>query len=139
MAANTSPIFGANAKTQGTQFANADGTTAKTIYTAGTNGSRILSVNAVTTDTAVNDVALSVQVGGSGTSYPVGAVAVAAGSGNNANPPTASVELLLGASIAGLLADGSLQLGANDTLQAAVLAAVTSGKTLTLFVQASDF
>ncbi len=138
MAANTSPIFGANAKTQGTQFANADGTTAKTIYTAGANGSRILSVNAVTTDTAVNDVALSVQVGGSGTSYPIGAVAVAAGSGNNANPPTASVELL-GTQIAGLLADGSLQLGAGDTLQAAVLAAVTTATTLTLFVQASDF
>jgi len=110
-----------------------------TIYTAGSNGARVLAVNAQTSDTSVNDVALYVQVGGSGTAYPLGAVAVTALAGLNANPPTAAISLLAAAQIPTLLADGSLQLGAGDTLQAAVLAAVTAAKTLTIFVQAIDY
>ena len=72
MAAGTSPIFGQNVKTQVTTFVNADGTTKKTIYTAGANGSRILAIAATTSDTAANDVNLYVQSGGAGTVANVG-------------------------------------------------------------------
>ena len=58
MAANTSPIFGLTPKTQATAFIPATGTTVTAIYTAGSNGARVLGIGAVTSDTAPNDVNL---------------------------------------------------------------------------------
>lgn len=139
MPANTLPIFVLTPKTQGTQFVNADGTSNKTLYTAGANGSVILGIVATTTDTAANNVELYVQVGGAGTAWPIGGKQVPAASGSLANPPTAAVNLLDGGQIPTLLPDGTLQLGAGDVVQASVLAAVTAAKALTIWVQAGDY
>ncbi len=139
MPANTSPIFGLTPKTQGTQFVLADSTGAKTIYTAGASGSRILSIFAQTSDTAVNNVGLNIQVAGSGTAFPIGGKQVTALAGLLASPPTADINLLDPTQLLGLLPDGSLQLGALDVLSAQVLAAVTTNKTLTIVVIAIDY
>lgn len=141
MAANTSPVFVASVKTGGVQFANADGTTLKTLYTAGANGSRIASIFVSTTDTSANNIGLYIQVGGAGTAYPIGAISAAALSGalNGATAPVAGINLLTLSSIPALQSDGSLLLGAADVLQASVGAAVTAAKTLTLVVQGGDY
>ncbi len=139
MAANTSPIFILTPKTAGTNFTNATGTTKTTIYTAGSNGARLLSINAVTSDTFANDVNLFIQPGGSGTVYNIGGKTVAAQAGDLVVSTTPSVNLLDPSQVSGILADGTIQLGASDVVQAAVVAAVTSGKTLSIVVQAGDY
>lgn len=140
MAAGTSPIFYAAPKTAAVQITNADGTTHKTLLTAGVNGSLVLGIAATTTDTTANDVGLYVQIGGSGTEYPIGGKRVAAGSGDaTAANPTAAVQVLDVGQLPFLLPDGSLQLGAGDTLRVAVQAAVTAGKTVTLLAQYGDY
>lgn len=138
MAANTSPIFGLTPKTNAVTFVNADGTTAKTLVTAGASGCRVLSINAITDDTAANDVVLSIQLLGAGSAYGLGGKRVPIASGTGANPTT-SVQILDPAQIAGLLADGSLQLAGTDLLKVAPVAAVTAAKTLTIVVQFIDY
>lgn len=139
MAANTSPIFGLTPKTQGTLFQPADTTTVKAIYTAGSNGARVLSVNAVTDDTAANDVNLYIKVGGAGSFYNIGGKRVAIASGNVVASTIPSVNLLDPTQIPSILSDGSIQLGASDVLGAGVVATVTTAKTLTIVVQAIDY
>jgi hypothetical protein len=139
MTANTAPIFGLTPKVQGTDFTNATGTTVTTIYTAGSNGCRILGINAVTDDTSANDVNLYIQVGGTGTNFNIGGKRVAIASGKVVASTIASVQLLDTGQITSLLADGTLQLGAGDVLKAGVVAAVTSAKTLSIVVQAIDY
>lgn len=140
MAANTAPIFYATPKTAAVQVANADGTTKKTLLTAGANGCIVLGIEATTTDTALNDVGLYVQIGGAGTAYPIGGkrVALSSGDATIANP-SAAVSLLDSGQMPFLLPDGSLQLGAGDVLQVAVQTAVTAAKTLTVFAQYGDY
>lgn len=139
MVANTSPIFGATPQTTGTQFTNATSTTVTTICTAGANGSIVESVIAVTSDSAANDCNLYIQHGGSGTTFNIGGKRVPAGSGDVVASTTPAVQLLDPAQIAGLLADGTLKLGANDKLAMGVVAAVTTAKTLTITVLSTDF
>lgn len=140
MTANTTgPIWGLTPKTTGTNFTNATGTTVTTICTAGANGARVLTVNATTSDTAANDVNLYVQPGGSGTAFNIGGKRVAIASGNVVASTIPSTNLLDATQIPSLLSDGSLQLAAGDVLQAGVVAAVTSAKTLTIVVQSTDY
>jgi hypothetical protein len=140
MAANTSAIFPALYKTTGANLTNATGAGTKvTICTAGANGARILSINAVTSDTADNDVNLFIQPGGSGTVYNIGGKTVPAGSGDLVASTTPSVDVLDPSQIAGILGDGTLVLGAGDVLQAATVAIVTSGKTLSLITESGDY
>ncbi len=127
------------AKTTGTNFTNATGTTKTTIYTAGASGARLLSINAVTSDTFPNDVNLFIQPGGSGTVYNIGGKTVDAQAGDLVASTIPSVNLLDPSQISGILSDGTIQLAASDVVQAAVVAAVTSGKTLTIVVQGSDY
>ena len=139
MAAGTNPIFGQTPKTQGTIIAPADTTVPKAIYTAGANGAIILGINAVTTDTAPNDVNLYVLVGGTGTAQNIGGKRVPALAGMVAASTTPSTQLLDRTQIPSLLPDGTLQLGAGDVLQAGCVATVTTAKALTVLVQALDY
>lgn len=140
MPANTTgPIWGLTPKTQGTVIQPADTTTPKAIYTAGANGARVIGINAVTDDTAANDVNLYVQVAGAGSNYNIGGKRVAIASGNVVASTIPSVSLLDAAQIPSILADGSIQLGASDVLKAGVVATVTAAKTLTIVVQATDY
>jgi hypothetical protein len=140
MAANTSPIFIGTPITTGANLTNATGAGTKvTICTAGSNGARILSINAVTSDTADNDVNLFIQPGGSGTVYNIGGKTVAAGSGDLVASTTPSVNLLDPSQVSGILPDGTIQLAASDVLQAATVAIVTSGKTLSIVTFSGNY
>ena len=137
------PIWGLTPKTSVVTFVNADGTTKKTLVTAGANGCRVLSISATTSDTAANDVNLYVQALGAGTIGNIGGKRVPLASGDVVASTVAGVNLLDTGQMPFLLPDGSLQLagggGGTDLLQAGVVAAVTAGKTLTLVTQYTDY
>lgn len=140
MAANTSPIFGLTPKTTGTNFVNATGAgTKQTICTAGANGARVLAIGATTSDTAANDVNLFLQPGGSGTVYNIGGKRVPIAAGDAVASTIPATQLLDPTQLPFLLSDGSLELGPSDVLQAATVAVVTSGKTLSILVQSIDY
>ena len=141
MAANTTgPIWGLVPKTTGVNFVNATGAGVKqTICTAGANGARVIGIGATTSDTAANDVNLFVQPGGSGTVYNIGGKRVPLASGDLVASTVAATQLLDTGQMPFLLPDGSLQLGPNDVLQAATVAAVTAAKTLSIVTQSTDY
>lgn len=135
MAANTQPIFVASMNNKGVTFVNADGTTTKDVFVAGSNGSRVASVAATTTDTSANLVHIYLYDGT--TAYQVGEVTVAAASGTDGS--TAAVNLLSLSMNPWLNSDGSITLPSGWKLQASVNAAVTSAKTLTLVSIGADY
>lgn len=79
MAANVDPIFGAVVHSGGAQFVNADGTTKKTLFTAGTNGSRIDSISACSNDSAA--VEMGVYLNDGTTDHYLGNIHLAVGAG----------------------------------------------------------
>jgi hypothetical protein len=91
MTANTSPIFGLTPISTPVTIVPGDTTTAKTLYTAGANGGRLLSCSVASDDTSAVRVNVSVTV--SATSYVVGQVTVPIGAGTGTTD-TASVNLL---------------------------------------------
>lgn len=130
MAANTSPIFPLTPKTNPVTVVNADGTTKKTLLTAGTNGTKIDAIKVVSDDTAT--VTLSFYLTKGGTDYLIGTVAVTAGTGITAGTsPAEALEYLN---------DGyALALEAGVIVKVAASASVTSGKTVTIVAHAGDF
>lgn len=130
MAANTSPIFPLTPKTSTVTLVNADGTTKKTLITAGANGSKIDAVKILSDDTAT--VTLSFYLNKGGTDYLVGTVSVTAGTGITAGTsPAEALEYVN---------DGyALALEAGIVLKVAASASVTSGKTVTVVAHAGDF
>lgn len=130
MAANTSPIFPLTPKTSPVTVVNADGTTKKTLITAGANGTKIDAIKILSDDTTT--VTLSFYLTKSGTDYLVGTVAVTAGTG--VTPGTSPAEALE------YLNDGyALALEAGVIVKVAVAVSVTSGKTVTVVAHAGDF
>jgi hypothetical protein len=122
------------------QIANADGQNQKTVYTAGASGSKVSSLIAVSTDTSARDVQISITNGG--TSFPLGTVTVALGSGNSGTAN--SVNLLDPTKLVGVAldADGNpyILLVSGDTLTVSALTTVTSGKLITVIAaSAGDF
>lgn len=123
-------------------IANADGTSKKTIFTAGSNDSIIRSFNITSTDTSARIVLLYVNVGGSGTDRCIGAVNVPALSGTDG--ATAAVDALRTTLMTFFEADAFgncvCYLKAGSLLKAALSAsAVTSGKTIDMFGSGGDF
>lgn len=111
---------------------NADGTNWVTIYTAPADDATIKSLSCVCNDTAARDIRLGLEI--DSTVYQFGTVNVPIGSGTNGTAP--AVDLLSPAALPMLPADRNgkriLTLPGGTVLKAAALAAVTSGKTLTI-------
>jgi citrate lyase beta subunit len=130
MAAGTSPIFETVVKNAGAHIAPADTTTKKTVYTGGTNGSRIDALMVSSTDTAAVTLMWYITVGG--TDYHIGDTVIAIGSGyTTVNRPdaiaTLSPTLLF------------LVLGYGDVLKVAALATVTTAKQVDIVAQLGDY
>jgi hypothetical protein len=137
---NTTPTVVKQPQNGKVQIANADGQTQKTVYTGGSNGSKITSLIAVSSDTSGRDVQISISNGG--TSYPIGTVSVPAGAGNSS--AANSVNLLNATNLPGLAFDSDgnpyIHLISGDTLTVAALSTVTSGKLITVTAAtAGDF
>src|SRR5437764_13486004 len=130
MAGTPTPILPQAVKNGKVQIVNADGSNQKTVYAAATNGSKVTSLIAVSSDTSARDVQISITNGG--TSFPLGTVAVAAGSGNSST--TKSANLLDPTVLQGLATDSDgnpyIHLVSGDTLTVSALSTVTSGKTI---------
>jgi hypothetical protein len=111
-------------------FVNADGTTAKSLYTAGANGSIVVSISACSSDTSA--VNMQVFANNGSTNYLIGTVNIPASSG--ANGTANSVALLNTTAMPHAKLDSSgnptIQLPSGWSLQVAPLANVTSAKTV---------
>jgi hypothetical protein len=140
MAVTSTPVFPQTPKNGKVQIVNADAQAQKTIYTGGSNGSKINGLIAVSTDTSDRDVQISITR--SGTSYPLGTVTVVAGSGNSGS--VASVNMFSVLKLVGLPLDSDgnpaiLLLDASDALTASALTTVTAAKAITLTAFGADF
>lgn len=137
--ANLTPTFPKQPQTNRVQIAPADTTTQKTVYTAGSNGSKIVSIIATSTDTSARNITVSITNGG--TSYPLGTIAVAITAGTVAGTP--AVNLLDSTVIVGIPFDSDgnpfLYLISGDTLTVNSGTTVTTAKAITVHAIASDF
>ncbi|MES2210951.1 MAG: hypothetical protein V4515_12335 [Chloroflexota bacterium] len=130
------PIFIGTVKTASQTFVNADGTTVKTLYTAGASGGKVQFANATSDDTVARIIRLYVQRGGAGSDFLLGSKTIAIGAGTAA---AASVNLLDAAQVPGILEDGTIILGPSDVLRGSMEVAVTAAKTITILTQGGDF
>jgi hypothetical protein len=126
MAVTSTPALVQNPKITPQSFVNSDGTTKKTIATGGSNGSKLVSLIATSTDTGTRILQLFLTR--SAVNYLLGSTLIAIGAGTDG---VASSSNLL-TSIPGLPLDNDGQpyifLESGDTLTAAVTVAVTAAK-----------
>lgn len=131
MAGNNNPIFEAAPNVQGTQFAAADTTTKKTLYTAGANGSRVDAISVCSNDTSAVNLAFYVHDGS--TDFYIGNVVVPIGSGYTTVAKVDGLSALLGANL------DYLPMKAGDLLKAACLVTMTALKTCDVVVLGGDY
>jgi hypothetical protein len=134
MAMNASPAFIGTLNDAAVTFVNADGTTAKDLRApadvAGTEGFKVLNLNAVSDDT-VDPVLVDIWLHDGTTAFLLGRVPVPTLSGTDGSAP--SVNLLDATLLAGALdADGQLTVPDGWKVQVAPSAAITAAKTLTI-------
>lgn len=120
------------------QILPADTTGLKTLYTGGSNGSKIVAIIVTSSDTAARDVQVGVTNGG--TFIPLGTVTVPITAGTIA--ATGGVDVL--AACNGLPVDNDGQayiflLSASDTLQVKSLTTVTTALALNFTAIGGDF
>lgn len=131
MASNKSAIFVKNPKTPVVQILPADTTTAKTIVTAGAEGSLIDSISVTSTDTSAVIIVISI-----GTT-PIGEIIIPAGSGTDGT--SASVNLLQLTQLPFLQSNGSLPLGALGTLSVAAKVTITAATQVDIVAYYGDY
>jgi hypothetical protein len=128
------PIFPATLVDDNVTIANADGTTAKTIHTAGANGTRIEKLIAVSTDTSARDVSILVN------GVSIGTVSVPAGAGNSSG--TAAKDILADPNIPGIIdAYGNkvIYVKGSATLQAQMGTTITAAKNVYVSAMGGGF
>lgn len=143
----STPNFPGLARWSFQTFVNADGTTAKTLFTPGSAGSKIVAITAFSSDSAARD--LRINLNRSATNYPLTTVAIPINAGNtNAIPPVAVLQTTQsGGTIAapsGALPidqDGQVYffLQTGDLLTCAPLVAVTAATQITVHAWGCDF
>ena len=138
MASN--PAFVGTPKLGLTKIENADGTTAQTLVTAGSSGSKVTGVNVASSDATARTVQFIINR--SGTAYVLGTVSIPASSGTDGS--AASVAVLSNSLIAGLAEDSDQQpyvfMESGDTLTAALTTgAVTSSESIDIIAVYGDF
>ncbi|APW37171.1 hypothetical protein RD110_08130 [Rhodoferax koreense] len=135
---SSAPSFIATPRTPAVAFVNADGTTFKTVFSAGINGSRVDSLFGASTDTAGFYV-MQLAVQKSGVDYPIGEVTIPIGAGTNG--AAKSVALLNPTDIPGLTytESGALYLETGCALRARVKSAVGGSFSIALVGVAGDY
>jgi len=123
----------------GVTFANADGTTIKTLIAAGADDSNLIGLDITSTDGTARDILLYKQIGG--TDYLIGHVDIPANAGfdgivnrvnglNSSNLPGTRVDAA---------GNRYIPLASGTTLRAAMKVAVTSAQTITCNVLVEDY
>lgn len=135
---SASPSFIAAPKNPVQSFANADGTTFKSVFSAGSNGSRLDTLIGTNTDTtAAYVVQLAIQK--SSVDYVIGEVNIPIGSGTNGSAK--SVAMLNATDIPGLAytENGALYLETGCVLMARVKTAVAGAYAVQLAGVGGDY
>ena len=140
MAVTNTPIFPQTITNTVQTFKAADTSALKTIYTGGTNGSRV--ENGIITNTDTNPYTIQVWITVATVPYLIATFTLAASAGNTAI--AASFNLITGLSGQGLLnldSNGNpyLYLASGSTLQLNSTTTITALKTVSAFVQGEDF
>lgn len=134
---SSTPAFIASPKNPAVAFANADGTTFKTLMTAGASGSRLDSLIASSTDTVSNVLQLAVTK--SGVDYVIGEVTIPANAGTNGT--VKSVAVLNSTDIPALAYTeaGALYLETGSVLKGRMKTAVAGAFAVQLMGQGGDY
>jgi hypothetical protein len=136
---NINPTFPKQPQNGHVQITNATNLANVTLYTGGASGTKIVAIIATSTDSAAHDTVIKITNGG--TDYFLGTKSVPANAGFATGTP--AVNLLDPAVIVGLPIDSDgnpyLYLISGDTLTAAVLVQMTSGKVINLTAIGGDF
>lgn len=137
MPANTKPIFPLTPKNFGATFVNADGTTAKTLVTAGANGSIIDFISVISDDTADRGLVLELYNGV--TAYGLGDTKIVDGAGTNGvDKAINALDVAYNPGL-GNRDDRSIVLGSGWSLRARMTSAVTAAKTVTVTGSYGDY
>lgn len=134
---SATPAFIASINNPAAAFANADGTSFKSVLTPGSTGARVDTLFASSTDTAANVMQLAVQK--SAVDYVIGEVAIPANAGTNGT--VKSVAVLNSTDIPGLAytENGALYLANGCVLRARMKTAVAGAFGVQLFGIAGDY
>lgn len=140
MAVTATPIFIQTVGSGFAQIAPADTTTLKTLYTAGTNGSRLDNILVTSTDTATRDLQFVITI--SAVDYVLGTVTAPINTGFTASVPVLSVfrhanfNVALSQDVNG---NYSLNLPIGAVLKVKTLTTVTTAKVISIICQGGDF
>lgn len=138
MAVTAKPIFIQAVNVGLATIVPADTTAAKTIFTAGANGSRVSAITVHSTDTALRDVVLSLVR--SATSYPLFTISVPINAGNT--NAIGALDLLRSPLLPGLPYDAFgnryIDLKSGDTLTINTTTTVTAAKQITAAALGGD-
>jgi len=129
------PIYPDTIKSAGLDIVNADGTSLQTLLTAGSGGARVNYIGAVSDDTAAMVVELYVNDGT--TDFLIGAASIPTLSGTDGSAP--AVSILNSDDMPFIGEDLSIYLEGGHILKAAVAAAVTTAKKVTLLASYGDY
>jgi hypothetical protein len=139
MAKSTDLNFTQTLKLSAAVIAPADTTTAKTVFTAGSDDAVVKAINVASTDTAARILSLFVNDGSN--DILIGRVNIPANSGNNGT--AATVDLLGGTLMPSLPYDAQgkrvLPLPAGYILKAGTTTTVTSAQSITVTAMAEDY
>ena len=133
MAANTNPIFIKSFNNKGVVIQNAEGTELQTIFTAGTDGSRVITISVIHNDSGT--VVVDLYYNDGNTDYLLGSLSISTGSGNKSLLNKTTFEFLR-------IDNNSnpyIQLKSGESLKAALQSAITSGKKCTIVVYGGDY
>lgn len=135
MAANVTPIFPVAVNNGSVTIVNADGTTAKTLFSAGANGSRIDQIVCTSDDSASETIQLIINDGSN--NNIVGEISIPAGAGTNGS--TKGVKVINSTDLPWLPDSGSIFIKTGYSIKVKSKAAVTAAKTLTFVLFAGDY
>jgi|SRR6185312_439615 len=139
MSVTNTPIFPQTITSPSVQILPADTTTLKTLYTAGTNGSKIENIIATNTDTtAAYGIQLSITTGA--TTYLLGTINVPLSSGNTTVVPAVS---LINSTNLPTAKDSNgnpyIYLASGSVLKVNSLTTVNAGKIIAITCNGGDF
>lgn len=139
MAVTATPIFPQTINNTFVQILPADTTTKKTVYTGGTNGSKVEKILLTNTDT--NAYTLNWYITSGGTDYLIGTVSCPLSSGNTTSAPTfdlfANSNFFTGARDA--CGNPYIYLNNGAVLKVASTGTVTAAKAISVYAQGGDY
>lgn len=135
---SAAPIFVGSINVGQQTFVNADGTTKKTLLTAGSSGSRVDTISATSDDTSTR--VMQLWITSAGTDYLLGEVSITLGAGSDGS--TKAISCLNTTDLPWVRSEGGnpvIYLESGEVLKAMMKVAVTAAKTIYVRAQGGDY